>query len=139
MTMILRSDITAAALSLVGTPFHAQGRAPGIGLDCIGVVVCVARACGIPVVDREAYPLRPNGELQGELESRLDRVSGAVQEGDILLMAFDKEPHHVAIVISENRIVHAHAQLRVRKVVAQTYTDYWRSVTRAVYRFKGVS
>lgn len=134
--MTTRTEITAAALALVGTPFHAQGRAPSVGVDCVGLVVCVARACSIPVVDRVAYPMRPNGEMQGELESRLDRVTGAPQEGDILLMAFDREAHHVAIVISENRIVHAH--MRARKTVVQSYTDYWRSVTRAVYQFKGV-
>jgi cell wall-associated NlpC family hydrolase len=66
-----RAEITAAALALVGTPFHAQGRAPGVGLDCIGVVVCVARACGIPHQDREAYPMRPNGELQGAMDAQL--------------------------------------------------------------------
>lgn len=134
--MTTRAELTAAALSLVDTRFHAQGRAPGVGLDCIGVIVCVARICDIKHTDRTDYPLRPNGELQGELESRLARVWGEPQEGDVLMMAFDKEPHHVAMVISENRIVHAHA--KARKCVVQTYTDYWRSVTRAVYRFKGI-
>ena len=134
--MTTRADITEAALSLVGTPFHAQGRAPGIGLDCLGVGICVARLCGIPQKDRTDYPMRPNGELKGEMDSRLVRVRGEPQEGDILLMAFDKEPHHIAILISEGRIVHAH--LRARKTVVQSYTDYWRSVTRAVYRFPGV-
>jgi len=134
--MVKRSKITAAALSLVGTPFCAQGRAPGIGLDCIGVVVCAARACGIPVTDRTAYPMRPNGELQGELDARLVRVRGEPQEGDVLLMSFDQEPHHVAIVIDGGRIVHAH--MRARKTVVQSYTDYWRGVTRAAYRFPGV-
>jgi cell wall-associated NlpC family hydrolase len=132
-----RAELTAAALALVGTPFHAQGRAPGIGLDCIGVVVCVARACGIPVIDRAAYPMRPNGELQGEMDSRLIRVQGEAREGDILLMAFDGAPHHVAIVIDSNRIVHAH--MRARKTVVQTYTEYWRSVTVAAYHFPGVA
>ena len=134
--MPTRSEISAAALALVGTPFHAQGRAPGVGLDCIGVAVCVARACGIPVVDRVAYPMRPNGELQGELESRLRRVRGEPQEGDILLMAFDKEPHHVAILVDGGRIVHAH--LKARRCVVQPHTDYWKGVTRAAYRFPGV-
>lgn len=134
--MTTRAEITEAALSLVGTPFHAQGRAPGIGLDCLGVGICVARICGIPQQDRTDYPMRPNGQLQGEMDARLVRVRGEPQEGDILLMAFDKEPHHVAILISEGRIVHAH--MRARKTIVQSYTDYWRGVTRAVYRFPGV-
>ncbi len=27
----------AAARTCLGTPFHHQGRAPGVGLDCIGL------------------------------------------------------------------------------------------------------
>lgn len=130
------AQITAVALSLVGTPFHPQGRLPGVGLDCIGVGICVAQACGIDVQDRTAYPMRPNGELQGELDGRLLRVRGEPQEGDLLMMAFDAEPHHIAIYISEGRIVHAYAA--VRKCVVQPYTDYWRAKVRAVYRFPGV-
>ena len=136
--MTTPDQITAAALALVGTPFHAQGRAPGVGLDCIGVAVCTALACGVSVQDRIDYPLKPNGELKGELEARLTRVRGEPQEGDLLMMSFDAEPHHVAIFISGFRIVHAYAALRVRKVVVQDYTDYWRSKVRAVYRFPGV-
>lgn len=134
--MTTRAELTAAALSLVGTPFHAQGRAPGIGIDCIGVMVCVARLCGIPLTDRVDYPLRPNGELRAELEARLDHVHGEPQEGDVLMMAFAGEPHHVAMLVSDGRIVHGH--VRARRCVVQTYTDYWRGVTVAAYRFPGV-
>lgn len=133
---MLADDLSDAALSMVGTPFHAQARAPGVGLDCIGVIVCAAMACGFEVKDRTAYPMRPNGELQGELESHLVRVRGEPQKGDVLMMAFDAEPHHVAMVVSYGRIVHAYAT--VRKCVVQPYTDYWREKTRAVYRFPGV-
>mgnify|MGYP003457874926 CR=1 FL=1 len=71
---MLRSEITAAALSMVGSPFHAQGRLPGIGLDCIGVIVCVARALNIPHTDVTAYPMRPNGMLMPILDTKLVRV-----------------------------------------------------------------
>jgi cell wall-associated NlpC family hydrolase len=130
------AQITAAALSMTGTPFHAQGRLPGVGLDCIGVMVCTAIACGIQIKDRIDYPLRANGELKKELDARLVRVYGAPQEGDILMMRFSGEPHHVAIYISENRIVHAYTG--VRECVVQSYTDYWREKVRGVYRFPEV-
>lgn len=130
------SDVTNSALSMVGTPFHAQGRLPGVGLDCVGVLVCVARACGIAHKDRTAYPMRPDGTLTPELDRQLQRVHGKPQEGDVLLMSFDSEPHHVAIFISDNRIVHAYAT--VRKCVVQSYTKHWSDKVRAVYRFPGV-
>jgi len=33
-----------AARRCIGTPFHHQGRASGIGLDCIGLIVIALRA-----------------------------------------------------------------------------------------------
>jgi cell wall-associated NlpC family hydrolase len=134
--MTTRAEITAAALALVGTPFHTQGRLPGVGLDCLGVVVCVARALSIPHKDRTAYSLRPSGELMPELDRQFVRVTGEAQEGDVLLMSFDKEPHHVAIMVSENRIVHAYST--ARKCVKQPYSNQWSSKVRAIYRFPGV-
>ena len=38
----------AAARACIGTPFHHQGRRPGAGLDCIGLIVIALRAAGFP-------------------------------------------------------------------------------------------
>lgn len=133
---MLRSEISTAALAMVGTPFHAQGRLPGIGLDCIGVVVCVARQVGLPHTDVAAYPMRPNGMLAPLLDAQLVRVYRAPREGDVLLMSFAGEPHHVAVMVDGSRIVHAYAT--VRKCVVQSFTDHWRAKVRAVYEFPGV-
>lgn len=129
-----RADLVNAAMAMVGTPFHAQGRAPGVGLDCIGLVICAARQCGYMPVDRAAYPMRPDGTLQPAIERQLDRVSGGPQPGDVLLMAFDgAEPHHVAMYVGEGQIVHAYVQ--ARKVTLQQYTEFWKSKVVAVYQF----
>lgn len=133
---MLRSDISKAALAMVGSPFHAQGRLPGIGLDCIGVVVCVARELGVPHSDLTAYPMRPNGMLQPLLDQQLVRVHREPREGDVLLMSFAGAPHHVAVMVDGGRIAHAYAT--VRKCVVQSYTDHWRAKVRAVYEFPGV-
>lgn len=133
-----KSDISAAALSTLGTPFHAQGRLPGVGLDCIGVVACAAKAIGFQFQDRSAYSMNPTGELQPIIESYLIRVEGEPEEGDVLLMKWEGyEPHHVAIYVGNGEIVHAYN--RVRKVVKQTYSEDWKRKTVAVYRFPGVS
>jgi cell wall-associated NlpC family hydrolase len=132
-----KEELVTAALTMVGTPFHAQGRMPGAGLDCIGVIACVARICDIPHQDKAVYPLRPNGELQPALEAQMMRVVGTPQPGDILLMAFDGiEPHHVAMYVGDNQIVHAY--ITARKVVKQQYTAHWRRLVVATYRFPGV-
>lgn len=135
--MTTRAELCAAALALVGTPFHPQGRVPGVGIDCIGVAICAARACGIAIADRTDYPMQPNGILRGELNARLQRVQGEPQAGDLLMMRFDTAPHHVALLIDGGRIVHAH--MRARRTVVQAYTNYWRERTCGAFRFEGVA
>lgn len=132
-----KEDITAAALEMLGTPFHAQASLKGVGTDCIGVGKHIARKIGFPFKDIVDYSMRPTGELQPRLDSLLTRVYGEPQEGDILLMRWEKlDPHHIAIYMGNNQILHAYAQ--VRKVVMQTYTEEWKMKTVAVYRFPGV-
>ena len=55
----------ATARACAGTPFHDQGRAPGVGLDCIGLIVIAMRAAGFAVHDRTDYGRRPDGKSLG--------------------------------------------------------------------------
>lgn len=133
-----QEELIAAAESMIGTPFHAQGRKPGVGLDCIGMVACAARQSGFLFQDQTAYPMRPNGALQPVLEHYLTRIEASeLHPGDVLLMAFSgMEPHHVALYVGEGQIIHAYTQ--ARKTVKQTYSKYWQEKTVAVYRFPGI-
>ena len=125
-------EFIVAARGYVGTPFHHGGRLPGVGLDCIGVAVCAAAACGLAHRDVSAYPLRPNGQLPRELDAQLVRVRGAWRPGDILAMQFEAEPHHIAIYTGPT-IIHAYA--KARKCVEQPIVQHWRDMTKRVYRF----
>lgn len=129
---MIADDFILAARSYVSTPFHHGGRLPGVGLDCIGVLVCAAKQVGLPHRDVAAYPLRPNGQLPIELDAQLVRVPVA-HPGDVLLMAFDAEPHHVALYTGDT-IIHAYAS--VRRCVEQPMVDAWWSKVHGVYRFK---
>lgn len=125
-------DIILAARQTVGTPFHHGGRLPGVGLDCIGVVVCAAAACGLLHRDQAAYPLRPNGQLRISLDAQLVSVPEAMA-GDVLLMTFGDEPHHVAIYTGLT-LIHAYAS--VRRCVEQPMVKAWWDRVRGIYRFK---
>lgn len=61
-----RADqIVRYARSCIDTPFHHQGRVPGVGIDCLGVVVGAARATGRFVRDRTSYGKVPRpGDLR---------------------------------------------------------------------------
>lgn len=125
-------DLIAVARSYTKTPFHHGGRLPGVGLDCIGVIVCAASACGLLHCDVAAYPLRPNGQLRESLDAQLVAVPDALP-GDVLLMSFSEEPHHVALFTGETII---HAYITVRKCVEQPMVELWEKRVRGVYRFR---
>jgi cell wall-associated NlpC family hydrolase len=106
----LNETIIKAARGLVGTPFHHQGRLPGVGLDCVGVVVLVARACGLEVVDPANYGRKPTLDLCLEymIQNPVDQVDDA-EIGDILLFSVDVSarrwlPPHFAIDLGETMV-----------------------------------
>lgn len=131
---ITAEEVIQEARTWIGTPFVHGARVKGVGVDCVGLLQALARDFGIPTVDRAAYPMRPDGTLRGEIESRMARVREA-RPGDVLLMSFGgAEPHHVALYTGDT-IIHAH--MKARKCIEQPISAYWWSVTRGIYRHKG--
>ena len=47
--MITKEDVVREAKTWLGTPFHHQGRLKGVGVDCAGVIVCVAKELKLKV------------------------------------------------------------------------------------------
>ncbi|NTU77719.1 MAG: C40 family peptidase, partial [Alphaproteobacteria bacterium] len=92
--------MVAAARACTGTPFHHQGRAPQVGLDCIGLIVVALRAVGFVARDRTDYSPRPDGlSLVHALEDH-GAVSVELNDivpGDVLLFRYDGQPQHVAL------------------------------------------
>lgn len=95
-----RADIIEAARSFVGTPYSHQARLPGVALDCVGVVICLARQFRLvaPDFDVTGYQRRADGHtLMHELGAHLVRVDSP-KPGDVVCVAFDQNPQHVGIV-----------------------------------------
>ena len=61
--MSTHADAVRVARTYIGTPFHHMGRLPGVGLDCAGLLVCVARELKLvaPDFDTPAYAPTPDG------------------------------------------------------------------------------
>ncbi len=133
------ADIVAEARTWLGTRFHHQGRLKGVGVDCAGLVAGVAESLGLPVQDRTDYTRQPDGQMLEETcDQQLDRIPVAdIQPGDVLLMRFDEEPQHLAIVgdyaLGGLSIIHAYAQ--ARRVVETRLDDGWLSRVVVAYRF----
>jgi cell wall-associated NlpC family hydrolase len=133
------AEVISAARSEIGTRFRHQGRAPGKGLDCAGLVVHVASLIGVTVRDERGYARQPSG---ARLESALDsqpsifRVFGDPMGGDILVLRFDKDPQHLAIFTGDS-IIHSTSQ--TGRVVEERFDSMWRLRLVMVYRFHGVN
>lgn len=102
MTTLQAQDIVAAARSCLDTPYHHQARKPGVGLDCVGLVVCVGHAVGgLPAgFDVRGYSRNPDGfSLMHHLDEQLTRVERAdMRPGDVVCVEFDKWPQHIGVL-----------------------------------------
>lgn len=124
----------AAARRCLGTSFHHQGRMPGIGLDCIGLVIVGLRAAGLPVQDRNDYGRRPDGtSLVAALEAHQAQRVDQITAGDILLFRYDRQPQHVALATGPATMIHSFAP--AGKVVETGIGPYWQRRLTAIYRF----
>ena len=129
-----RAAMVAAARACLGTPFHHQGRLPGVGLDCIGLIVVAASAAGYEIADATDYARQPEeGRLLAGLSANGLTASGAAQAGDVLLFRFDGGPRHAALMTGEDRMIHAFAP--VGQVVETGMGDFWRRRLCGAFRF----
>lgn len=138
-------DIATAARALLDTPFVHQGRRPGVGLDCIGVIVCAAEACGLKMNDFAAYGRRPNPkQLLEHAASNFVRVDEP-RFGDVGLCWVHQNirgmPHHAFILApgpkTDERWM-IHSWMEVGRAVWNPYSSPWTENTYGFYRYMGV-
>ncbi|MBK8100569.1 MAG: C40 family peptidase [Planctomycetes bacterium] len=133
-------DFAAAALQLVGTPWHHQGRLPGVGLDCVGVVVAAAKTCGVEVEDRRDYtlPADPNLFLLLLAENCERDAAPTLEVGRLVVFRIGPHPQHIAIVVEGDRIVHSVDRKR-RGVAVESLTESWRYRVHSTWALRGLS
>jgi cell wall-associated NlpC family hydrolase len=133
------SKLVEVARGMIGTPFKHQGRLPGVGVDCAGLVICALADVGIRIRDVKGYGRLPaHGVFMGLVEESCNRIDQAdIQIGDLMVFAFRSEPQHIAIVscVDPVRIIHAYSE--IGRVVEHGLNDVWRSRLRGCYRVKG--
>lgn len=130
--------IIDTARGYLGVPFRHQGRSRR-GLDCLGLLVCVARDLGMPEADNDMlnYGHSPDGGiLKSALDAACDRVMVAAP-GCVLLLSFTVAAggQHVGIA-TDIGILHAYAPCR--RVVEASIPPEWQSRIVARYRLRSV-
>ncbi|MFP3554246.1 NlpC/P60 family protein [Paraburkholderia sp. SIMBA_049] len=137
MKTVTRCEFVAEARAWIGTPYRHQGRLKGIGVDCIGLVIGVAREVGLFDLDVGAYDKRPDGTLQMRVEQyTTPKGLDEAQPGDLLLFHWDGMPTHVGILSEPLHLIHAFAVNR--KVVEHRLDERWLAQIVGAYQIPGV-
>lgn len=122
------ATIATTARAWIGTPFHHQGRLQGVGCDCVGLVIGVAEALGVPVQDQPGYSPEPQGRaLRDALDAQLLPIPAPVP-GCVVLMRIGREERHVGIVATHpatGALSIIHAWLQAGAVVEHHLDTTW--------------
>ncbi len=138
-TDAIRAAIVTAARAHVGTRFRHQGRAPGHGLDCVGLVAVVGRTLGLLDYDAIDYGRLPD---EATLSAHIDAAGfrpvavADARSGDVALMRFTRAAQHVGILTGYGLI---HAWMQAGRVVEHRLDASWRARLLSVYSFPGVN
>jgi len=109
-----RHAVIAEARAWIGTPFVDMGRVRGPrgGVDCLQLVYCVFRECGLtPDLPLEPYPIdfMMHSKIERALEILVGRAGevASPQPGDVVLWKMGHVFAHGAIVTAWPAIIHA--------------------------------
>lgn len=140
--MVTRKEVIKVARSYLGTPFAIQGRSPGVFLDCVGVLVCMATDLGLPCKDFDAYTETTKPEMVREmLACSMDEIP--VEEaipGDVLMFEFSgggDQAGHVGVLSEPERMIHTWPGA-TWKVCENSLGQYWRNRICSAHRFRGL-
>lgn len=132
------SDVIFHARQCLRTPFHHQGRQPGIGIDCAGLIIHAFREAGYRVTDDARYSRNPQPGRMREVMERIvyrENEWSEWQPADILYFRIVHDPQHLALWTGSSII---HAYLTAGKVVEQGLDETWKRRLVARYRHPGL-
>ncbi len=139
----MNHKIVNTARSWLATPFKHQGRLKGIGCDCLGLVMGIAKELGLKTIsgkliaelDHADYHMISSGmELKQKLDDNLEQLQ-SLKIGALVLLEFDTDTYHLAI-ISDNQVMGfnlIHADLSKRMVVEHNLNDGYFAKIKGIY------
>lgn len=133
-------QIIACARTYLGTPYQHQGRLKGTGIDCVGLIVGIARECGFFIADRTGYPRLPyRGLIETAAAESMDRIL-MPEPGCVALVRFRKYPQHAAILTDDDTVIHAYDPIQTHHgrgvCVEHGIDERWRERVHSFWRFR---
>ena len=134
----MRAAIVNEARTWLAVPWRHQGRDREFGVDCVGLVLCVAWALGLAEGDHTGYK---QGVYGRKFRERLAAAGlrhkplDAVRYGDVVVLSEERYPCHMGI-LARGTLIHAH--IRYRAVVEEPYAGEWQGKALDAFAYPGV-
>ena len=150
--MISGKDIADTARTYIGVRYRHHGRTRGKGVDCVGLVILVARDLGLKQAGGYSnldYAVAPDEEMMGrELRANLIEVPiSEMREGDIAWFAVPDRrtktsiARHLAIITMHPSVKGdfgmVHAMDYVGFVAEHHLDATWKKRIKSVFRYRG--
>lgn len=138
------AEIVAEARNWIGVPFVHQGRGRK-GVDCIGLAICVGRACDLvpALFDYRAYGPEPMaGELERVVATHCKRHEGPLVPGLLVLCRWFREAQHAALTAHREDLGYdtlIHAGGGFARVVEHRLDAKWTGRIRSAWQLPGVA
>lgn len=140
--MVNRNQVVLEARKWVGTPFQDKGRLRGLGVDCVGLILCVMRDLRLNdwVDEFKVYSRQPVGRVAFDLcaERLIQKPIDKLWLGDVLCLRSPIAPVHFGFV-SDVGIIHAYAAGKRREVKEHTLGKNWIDRIEGCFSIPGVS
>jgi len=136
-----RTDIVTLARAWIGTPYHHQASARGIGTDCLGLIRGLYREIhGVepempPAYSRDWAEASTRETLLAAARRHLVEIApGSVTLGDVLVFRWRQGmvAKHVGLVATPTTFIHAIDGLPVAEVAL---SPWWRRRIAAAFSF----
>lgn len=143
--MVTVKKFVHTARRCLKTPYHHQGRSPGLGLDCIGLVAwtCWTLELLPKSYDYTDYPPRPDGVTLCREFNKVFEPTEEIRPGTILVFAIPV-PRHCAICTGDS-IIHTWSKYLSKapselagRVVEHAYNSRWKKFFHSAYWVPGV-
>jgi len=132
------------ARAWIGTPFVHQGRTKGRAVDCLGLMIAVAKAAGFADNDFDEHRYGPcpiSKNMGAGIAEHMNRLPAKdARPGDWLWITYGIEPTHLAMLTEQGTIIHARpaSGKGTSRVVEHRLTPQYRAKARAAWRFKAL-
>ena len=136
-----RDEIVAEAKTYMNVRWRHTGRTR-TGVDCAGLICCVADRFGVVYQDLQGYGRQPDGRFAAQVMRFLPlRQPQEIAHGSVVVLRDGPLPCHIGIIEITGGapyLIHSSLGARPPRVVREEWTSRWQSRLRCVLDFPGV-